>query len=146
MVFVPLSFNDSSLAPEDGESIYLLKVVPYKSKEYWEKNKFLLAEKMIDNVKVFIPNLRRYIEHMEIATPHTLYRYTLNQGGASRGWGAGLSTTGLKMLDSISPIKGLFMAGHWAPSPVGNGGIAMSAYSGFQTARQIKYVFRDKTM
>ncbi|MGA1839991.1 MAG: phytoene desaturase family protein [bacterium] len=146
MVFVPSSVNDPSLAPKDGESIFFFKFTPYRSKKYWDNNKFLVAEKMIEDAEYMIPNLRSYIAHKEIAVPHTLYKYTLNYKGASKGWGSVFSTTGLKMMDFSCQIKGLFVAGHWAPSPVGNGGISMDAYSGFQTAKQIKHVFKNKTI
>jgi phytoene dehydrogenase-like protein len=145
MVFVPSTFSGPNLPHDGEESIYLFKIVPFKSKEYWDKNKFLLSENILDNAEILIPNLRKYIAYMEIATPYTLYKYTLNYNGASRGWGPVFSNTGLKMMDFVSPIKGLFLAGHWAPSPLGNGGISMSAYSGFQTAKHIKYDFSNKT-
>jgi len=137
-IFVPTSFLDSKLAPPNGESIYLSKIAPYVSEKFWEKNKTNFSEKMIDNAELLVPNLRKYIVHKEIATPHTLFKFTSNHKGASRGWASDFSNVKINFKKNYTNISGIFFAGHWVPSPIGSGGISMAAHSGFQAFNKIK--------
>ncbi len=131
------SFHDKSLAPDNSEAISLLVTAPFKTKKYWEDNKFKLADDIIKKAEEVIPDLSRHIVVKEIATPITLYRYTLNSKGAIRGWQPTLSQTTADLIPQKFYLKGLFLTGHWTTTPAGQGGISMVAYSGRNAARLI---------
>jgi phytoene dehydrogenase-like protein len=74
------------------------------------KNEFAL--RMIARAEEFIPMLRDNIIELDIATPVTLYRYTLNDHGAGMGW-----SNFQRWNHKVPFIKGLYQAGHWVAPP-----------------------------
>ncbi len=59
-------------------------------------------------------------------------RSTLNLTGAIYGWEVSPEQVGRKRLEHQTPIKGLYLSGHWTQP---GGGIYAVAVSGFQTAQ-----------
>jgi len=77
-----------------------------------------------------MPGLSQHIVPMDIATPITMYRYTLNDLGSPVGW----SYTSMEQWKQKVPfIRGLYLAGHW----VGPSGIYNVANSGKNVAELI---------
>ena len=139
------SLHDRSLAPPDGETLVLFTGARYLSKEYWEKNRNRLTDVLIKRAEKIMPDLKSRIAVMLPATPQTLYRYTLNRGGAYRGWALTAEQTRWDILPSRTHFSGLFLAGHWVTTPVGNGGVSMAAISGRNTARSVLRVLMPRT-
>ncbi len=84
-----------------------------------------------------MPGLSDSITIKEIATPLTLNRYTLNNGGACYGW----TSTPLQINRNIMPpetfIKGLYLTGHWVTQGAGQGGISTVAFCGKNISERI---------
>ncbi len=137
IIFIFPSFHDKNLAPDNSETIILVVLVPFKTKGYWEKNKFSFADKIIKKAEEVIPNLSNNIVIKEIATPLTLYRYTLNNEGAIRGWKPIISQTIPNLISQKTLITGLFLTGHWVTTLIGHGGLSMVANSGRNVAKLI---------
>jgi len=130
------SLYDKSLAPKGSGIIRLFINASSTSKEYIEKNKDLLVERMIKKIEKFIPDISSHIVKRESATPATFLKYTLNSQGSIRGWAALLSQHGLSTLPAKTPIEGLYLAGHWVTDP-GQGGVATAVFSGRNVASMI---------
>ncbi len=130
------SSHDTSIAPPDKETIFLFIPAKITNNDFWNKNKILLAEKLIRNTEKFIPDLSNSIIVKEIATPLTLNRYTLNKNGAS-GWASIISQMDINVMPSTTFIKGLYLVGHWVTQGIGQGGISTVAYCGENVAKSI---------
>ena len=98
--------------------------------EEYKKLKEALAFKLIKRVEELIPDLSKHILNIDIATPITMHRYTLNYQGVALGW----HYKYIKMWKQKIPfIKGLYIAGHWT----GPSGIPAVIHSGKSAAELI---------
>lgn len=131
------SLYDHTLAPKGKGSIFLLLVAPFKTEGYWTSQRDILKTNLIERLRNAIPNVTQHIEFVDTATPLTFYRYTLNTEGAGYGWASTTEQVDQSLVPQISPLKGLFLAGHWATMGGGQGGVSTVAYSGFNAARLI---------
>jgi phytoene dehydrogenase-like protein len=136
---------DSSLAPENKHVISLITAIPYDYKENWgtengergssyEKLKNETMHRLIKTAEKFIPDLSKHIVYSEAATPLTLERYTANYKGAAYGWASTIGQSGVSRLQPKTPIKNLYLAGHWT-NP--GGGVIAVALSGRNIAKVI---------
>ena len=127
---------DKSLAPEKKQIIFTLVSLnkDYSEVENWDDLKADYTESTIDYLTEFVPGLRNHIEVIEAATPKTLKRYTLNSKGAAYGWAVTNDQIGSNRLPHITPLEGLYLAGHWTtPGP----GISSVVSSGWKVANMI---------
>lgn len=127
---------DHTLAPENKQIIFTLVALnkDYDEVQDWKDLKSKLTEETIDYLEGFIPELRNHIEVIDSATPKTLKRYTLNSKGAAYGWAVTNDQIGNNRLQHTTPVKGLYLAGHWtSPGP----GISSVVSSGWKTANVI---------
>jgi phytoene dehydrogenase-like protein len=83
-----------------------------------------------------IPNLSECVKVKEIATPQTLYKYTLNREGAVYGWASVISQSD-ENISYKTPIKNLFLSGQWVSFFGAQGGVSMVALVGRNVARSI---------
>lgn len=118
----------------DRKTILAFCFAPFKSMEFWKENKKKIADELLSGVEKQIPNIREHIAYCDAATPHTLYRYTLNHQGANYGWAPQQSQLLEPDFRHISSIKGLYLTGHWTAQTHGIRGVA---YLGYDTARTI---------
>nr|WP_297935937.1 NAD(P)/FAD-dependent oxidoreductase [uncultured Lachnoclostridium sp.] len=128
------SFYDESLSPEGHESIFLTILAPFKNVSYWKEQKESLSQLLIERAEHIIPELSQNIVVKEISTPQTIYRYTLNSQGANYGWAMKNSQVSRLRLNQKSPVKGLYLAGHWT---LPGAGLATVAQSGYTAAKMI---------
>jgi len=99
-VFIP-SIDDPSVAPFGKHSLSVIAPIGdtkwprpwepvYQTDDYYEM-KQQRAEKILEGLEKYIPNLTKHIEVMEVATPTTLERFTLknwgNVGGVKQAMG-----------------------------------------------------------
>ena len=78
------------------------------------------------------PDIGKYIEVAEIASPLTMMRYLNSPGGAIYGFKQNIQDTPL-FRDNLSDIEGLFSAGSWTTM----GGFQPTYLSGDHSANQI---------
>lgn len=128
------SLHDPALAPP-GKSAVILQALTFmgyggnwgtengKRGEAYQRIKEKVANQLIDNAEKVIPGLREKIEVKFAATPVTNERYTLNSEGATAGWTYDPSrafNSGMKGIWGYrTPVKHLFLVGHWTMSPGG---------------------------
>jgi phytoene dehydrogenase-like protein len=92
----------------------------------YDREKKRLADEFLAHLGKYYPILSSQVEMVDVATPYTTWRYTLNRKGA---WGAWLMTSDIMMerIERRLPgLKNFFMAGHWIMC----GGVPPSLYSG----------------
>lgn len=128
--------EDSSIAPPGGQIINV--VVPFPN-VIWDGTdmhsfKEVMRRKTLAFLESRSPGIGNHIEVMESASPATLCRYTRNSRGAAYGWAVSPEQSGKKRLSPITPMKNLYLAGHWTtPGP----GVNAVAASGWRAAQHI---------
>ncbi|MHB8278897.1 MAG: phytoene desaturase family protein [Candidatus Humimicrobiaceae bacterium] len=143
-IAIPTS-SDPGLAPENKHIVSLIYPIPYDYKERWRtengkrgdsyrKLKDEIKRQLIKTAERVIPKLSEHIILSEAATPLTLERYTQNSKGAAYGWASIPDQSGTSRLQPETPIKNLYLAGHWTTS---GGGTITVAISGKNTAEMI---------
>ncbi|MCR4322217.1 MAG: NAD(P)/FAD-dependent oxidoreductase [Candidatus Brocadiaceae bacterium] len=113
--------------------VYLNKAM-YKNVTDWKSFKERMTLQTINQLESYIPDLKKYIEVKESATPKTLERYTSNTNGAAYGWEVSVDQMWENRLPHKTPIENLYLTGHWTrPGP----GICAVVSSGWGVANLI---------
>ncbi len=126
IVQVPTA-RDNSLAPK-GKSTMTIHCAAWMDYEnYWKTGKNFsrgdaykkfkkeFADIMIDRVEKMLKiNIRKHINVLEISTPISYWRYTKNRDGSIMGASPTDKNIKSKLAHNITPVKNLFLAGHWA--------------------------------
>ena len=73
------------------------------------------------------------IEEMEIGTPLTMERYTLNYKGSIIGWAPTLEQSMLNRMKQEGPIENLLLAGAWTFPGGGQSACLMSGNAAAKT-------------
>lgn len=105
---------DPSLAPPGEHVLILTSLARYDIGQPWSDVRARNTDLLLAELAGLYPALRDRVRVIETATPLTLERYTLNQGGAIYGWEYLPDQTGSKRLAHRTPVPGLYLAGHWS--------------------------------
>lgn len=125
------SCRDKSLAPEGSGTLMLYMPASIQYSNYWNtgkdksdnyvrneeysKLKNDLALKLIKRVEdKLAPGLSSHILFYDVATPITHWRYTGNKDGTIMGARPGKKNMQSKVAHYRTPVKNLFVSGHWA--------------------------------
>jgi len=113
-------------AKKNHHSIHALSPATFEYENFWkagsklnrgkryEKFKKEFADILVKRLEERIPNLSKHIVHMDISTPLTYHRYTLNHKGSGLGW-----QDMMMWKQKLSFVKGLYHAGMWSfPGPM----------------------------
>ncbi|MCF6149020.1 MAG: NAD(P)/FAD-dependent oxidoreductase [Candidatus Kuenenia sp.] len=126
-----------TLAPQNKQ---IISLVVYKKDEFyknvidWKLLKDNMIESTLEKLENYLPDIKKYTEVIEAATPKTLERYTLNTNGAAYGWAVSVDQIWDQRLSPTTPIGGLYLTGHWTrPGP----GICAVVSSGWGVANLI---------
>lgn len=133
---IPTS-HDPSLAPQNNDVVTLIVPAKITDNNFWQENKYNVADELISKAENIMPGLSKAISVREIATPLTFNRYTSNKNGASYGWAYSLSQIDKETMPAITPLKGLYLSGHWVTQGIGHGGVSTVAYCGKNVAKTI---------
>ncbi len=125
------------LEPPVKPTMQLFYIAPYLSAHFWDEHKNRIAAKMIEKASCLVPGLADNIEKIVTATPHTFYKYTLNQRGAGFGWASVPDQESISLFPQRTSIKGLLLVGHWCTIGSGQGGVPKSLFSGRTVAFSI---------
>lgn len=118
----------------DKKSILASFVAPFKTKTFWKQNKKSIAANFLNKLEKLIPDLKNHLLYCDSASPSTLYRYTLNYKGAAFGWAKIPSRTLDPIMNKTTPIKNMYLTGHWTGIGFGMPG---ACYSGSDTGKRI---------
>jgi prolycopene isomerase len=142
-LYIP-TVDDHSLGPEDEHVITMFSPVTdqdwprpsdpeYQSEQYLQRKKER-AEVILNEVEKRIPGFRSGIRMLHIATPSTIERYTLKNGGSVGGPKQMVGQELTKRLPARTPWKGVYACGD--STTMGMGMPAATA-SGFGAANII---------
>ncbi len=137
--FLDYSQIDSGLASR-GKSLGVISMTDYISnwenlnKQEYKSKKEEIAKILINRLEQIIPNISNEIEYLEVATPKTIQRYTLNPQGTAYGYAQTPQQSGMYRLANKSPIKNLYFASAWV-NP--GGGFTGAILSGWYCANEI---------
>ena len=96
-------------------------------KDDYEARKQELAREVIRRMDEKYPGLAGQVEAIDVATPATFHRYTLNWRGSFEGWMATPANWLQHLSKTLPGLGGFYMAGQWVE--VG-GGLPPAAFSG----------------
>ena len=89
---------------------------------------------MIKRAEKVIPGLSSHIVYQELWTPETIDQYAMSGTDASIGWALSPQQVGPKRLAQQTPVKNLFLSGHWTQPAIG---VMSTVISGLKAARMI---------
>lgn len=104
------------------------------SREEYLAKKEAVSENLLEKFEEVIPDIRSRIEVMEVGTPYTMWRYTLNPEGAIYGYANTVSNHTILRPAPKTPVPGLYLAGSWTFPGAGFGG---AMFSGANTASML---------
>lgn len=104
---------DPSLAPEGEHLVIVSSLAPYELDEPWDDAKQRYEQEFVGVVDRVFPGLGQELNVVELATPLTLERYTLNARGAIYGWANTPRQIASRRPSHVTPIPGLYLSGHW---------------------------------
>jgi phytoene dehydrogenase-like protein len=81
--------------------------------EAYAAEKRSTAEKVITALDRVFPGVKDDVEVIDVATPHSVIRYTNNWHGSYEGWRASIGTFGKKMAKTLPGLSGFYMLGQW---------------------------------
>jgi phytoene desaturase len=125
---------DPSLAPPGEHSLILSSMAQYDIGRPWEAEIDRFVDEMIGDFERVFPGLRDSITFLDSATPKTMERFCLNHGGAAYAWENTPSQTGGNRSPHVTPVDGLYLAGHWTQP--GSGSLR-ALVSGVHTAQLV---------
>ncbi len=123
---------DPSLAPPGEHLLVFSSLAAYDID--WESEKDRFTEELLDELDQLLPGVRDTLVYVETATPYTFERYSLNHRGAIYGWDQSPANAGTKRLERVTPIRGLYLAGHWTQPGASSFRVI---YSGLLTAQAV---------
>lgn len=132
------TLTDPSLAPKGCHCLNVFCFAPYRLEgKNWKEEKARVTEAVIKRLEEVIPGLSQHILIKDSATPLTVERFTLNTEGAVIGWDCSPPNI-LTRIPNKTPIKNLYLTGHWT---LPGGGMAFAIGSGLMTAQMIMSEF-----
>jgi prolycopene isomerase len=129
------TMKDPTNAPKGKNCINLVSMLPYDYMDNWQIAKGYdaykaLKEKIakiyIKRAEKYLPNLSKHIEVMEIGTPRTMERYTLNPTGTIFGYEYIREQSMLKRLEQKTPIDNIILAGAYTFPGGGQSAVCIS--------------------
>lgn len=114
------SLADPSVAPPGEHVVSLTALVPYDIGKPWEQERERFADELLEAFTHLVPDLRDHLEILGTATPETLERYAGNLHGATYGWANIPSQTASRRLSRVTPVQGMYLAGHWTQPGTGS--------------------------
>ena len=131
---------DESLVPHGCESLMCILSAPYKSNDFWDINKAKYKEAIINRISMLIPDIKGRIEVCELATPPTIFKFTLNDAGAIYGLASTRDQIDIDYMPFKSPVKNLFLSSHWTTQGYGQAGVPVVALA----AKQVAFAIQKK--
>lgn len=131
IIFADYSQLDSALA-SDGKGVGVICAFDRLddwtnlTREQYKIRKEEVAQILIDRLEMIIPGVRDQIEYIEVSTPLTIKRYTMNPGGTPYGYSQIKGQAGRHRPKIKSPVKNLYFASAWTEPGQGFSGAILS--------------------
>ncbi len=95
-----------------------------------------VASDVLSRLEAHYPGIKGRVELTDVATPHTMWRYTLNDRGAYMGWLPSAEEMTKSMPRALPGLRGFYMAGQWTTP---GGSAITSMHSGKQAVQVMAY-------
>lgn len=124
-----------TLAPWDYADVWGTNgdLTNYSQNPRYLKFKQDAAEALLDAAEKKLPGLRDSIKYIEVGTPITNHRYSLNPAGAIYGSAQTVDNMYFSRLNAETPIPNLYLASAWSFG----GGMSAAMLAGRDTARLV---------
>lgn len=93
----------------------------------YDTEKERIAYEIMKHLERYYPGISLQVEVIDVATPYTTWRYTLNHKGAWEGWMMTPKTINTPVERTLPGLTNFYMAGQWV---MPGGGIPPCLYSG----------------
>lgn len=93
----------------------------------YEAEKARIAKEVISRLERHHPGLKDLVEMVDVSTPFSTWRYTLNHEGSYEGWLPTPETIRAKTIRTLPGLKDFYMAGQWV---MVGGGVPPCLFSG----------------
>ena len=107
----------------DWEDWYNLQ----QDRDEYKDTKNHIAQEIIKHLEAHYPGITSQVEVIDVATPYTYWRYTLNDKGSPMGWLLTKNTLTEMIPRTLPGLENFYMAGHWV---LPGGGVPGSIYTG----------------
>src|SRR5262249_46239976 len=134
-IFIPTRF-DPSIAPEGCQVLIIQKVTPVNFAETsdWASHKAAVEGRIMERLRQILPGIDDHIVVCLAATAMTSQRFTGNHEGAMLGWEMSPDQLGAGRLPFHTPIRNLYLTGHWTQP---GGGITPVIISAQRVAKAV---------
>jgi phytoene dehydrogenase-like protein len=98
-----------------------------KNRAHYEAEKRRIAQEVLRRLEAHYPGLSSQVEMIDVATPYTTWRYTLNRRGSPMGWLITPKAMMAQIPRSLTGLRDFYMAGQWVlpgggvPGCIGSG-------------------------
>jgi phytoene dehydrogenase-like protein len=93
----------------------------------YEAEKDRIAQEVLARLEAHHPGISAAVEVIDVATPYTTWRYTLNHRGSWGGWLITSETMTSAVERKLPGLADFYMAGQWV---MPGGGVPSSLYTG----------------
>jgi phytoene dehydrogenase-like protein len=93
----------------------------------YRSEKELLATQVLKSISAVWPGIDTQVDMVDVATPYTYWRYTLNRQGAYEGFNITPETINTKIKRTLPGLRNFYMAGQWTTP---GGGVVPSLMTG----------------
>jgi phytoene desaturase len=135
MIITIPTIIDPSLAPPGHHIVRIMTPASHQFRNGWgwqDRERYLILKEEMEQRLIrtvedrYLPRLSARIKVAEAATPCTLERYTANEGGATYGLAPTPGQFGIGRPANRTPLRGLYLAGHYTRPSHGIVGAALS--------------------
>jgi phytoene dehydrogenase-like protein len=139
-IFIPTHF-DPAVAPPGCQVLIVQKLAPVRFSEIsdWKAHKESIEAVIMERLRLILPGIDDCIVVRLAATAMTSYRFTGNHEGAMLGWEMSPGQLGAGRLPFYTPIRNLYLTGHWTQPGGGITPVIVSA----QRAAKVVLTGRD---
>ncbi|MFH1460322.1 MAG: NAD(P)/FAD-dependent oxidoreductase [Candidatus Omnitrophota bacterium] len=104
---------ETNLAPPGHSTLILTAFFPWQTERDWRMAKEQIADEMINIVEKKVKNLSKHIVVKKIFTPQDLNNFSLSFQGSMYGWANTPEQALIYRLKQKTPVKNLYLSGHW---------------------------------
>jgi len=124
------TIHEQSLAPNQHGIIEVQYVFPQRDMDVSNLKQYIQdwQQTMLIKLGEIFPGLLEHLEHLEIATPITIEKFTGNSQGAVYGWAHSPTQFLERRLGNTTEIENLFLVGHWTRPGGGTPSVAVSGW------------------
>jgi phytoene dehydrogenase-like protein len=136
-LFVPTLY-EPAMAPPGGQVLIVQKVqeMDYAAVTDWPAHKQQVESFIFGHLSRLIPGIEQRIVVATSASAQTAWRFTLNHQGAMLGWEMSPDQLGGGRPELASPLRNLFLVGHWTRPGGGITPVIVSAQLAAQAVAQ----------